>query len=217
MYGNSRVCIKSDAWSATTTWKHKFRKNTILVASHATECLHSIWNSYDTIIEEHSHAPSHKIRSFLLKTDWETHRPKVDGNTDHFSSKPIITMMSCIKIVTKAIEKKNTRSKKDKNSYASYYRIHNTDASLWGLYLAQVNPYGIHGITVGWGLSQFIVPWTSWIPWNKSIWILLKFHMENTTIFVVKNSVKYENWTLNSMTHHMHEWENTLTPAPSDH
>jgi len=32
-----------------------------------------------------------------------------------------------------------------------------------------------------------------WIPWNKSIWILLKFHMENTMIFVVKNSVKYEN------------------------
>ena len=25
-----------------------------------------------------------------------------------------------------------------------------------------------------------------WIPWPK-------FHMENTTIFVVKNSVKYEN------------------------
>ena len=118
----------------------------------------------------------------------------------------------------------------------------------WGLYLAQVNPYGIHGITVGWGLSQFIVPWTSWIPcgmimewlipygiqlystwipldsiWNlgistlDSIWIPLKFHMENTMIFVVKNSVKYENWTLNSTTHHVREWENTLTPAPSNH
>jgi len=40
--------------------------------------------------------------------------------------------------------------------------------------------------------------WNPWnpsgiIPWNKSIWIPLKFHMENTTIFVVKNSVKYEN------------------------
>jgi len=109
---------------------------------------------------------------------------------------------------------------------------------LGGLYLAWVNPYGIHGITVGWGLSQFIVPWTSWIPcgmimewlipygiwayppwipWNKSIWIPLKFHMENTMIFVVKNSVKYENWTLKSTTHHMHEWENTLTAAISDH
>jgi len=33
----------------------------------------------------------------------------VDGNTDHRISKPIITMMSCIKIVTEAIQKKNTR------------------------------------------------------------------------------------------------------------
>jgi len=73
--GNSCVCIKSDAWSATTTWKHKFRKNTVPVASHTTECFRSIWNSYDKIVEEHSHAPSHKIRSFLLKTDQDTHRP----------------------------------------------------------------------------------------------------------------------------------------------
>jgi len=76
MYGNSHVCIKSDVWSATTAWKHKFRKNTIPVASHTMECLRSIRNSYDKIIEEHSHAPSHKMRSFLLKTDWDTHRPK---------------------------------------------------------------------------------------------------------------------------------------------
>jgi len=76
MYRNSHVHIKSDAWSATTMWKHKFRKNTVPVASHATECLHSVWNSYDKINEEHSHAPNHKIRSFLLKTNWDTHRPK---------------------------------------------------------------------------------------------------------------------------------------------
>ena len=53
-----------------------------------------------------------------------------------------------------------------------------------GLYLAQVNPYGIHEMNVGWDHSQFIVPWTSWIPygmimewsWNG------QFHMESTWI-----------------------------------
>jgi len=76
MYGNSHMHIKSDTWSATTAWKHKSRKNTVLVVSHATECLRSIRSSYDKINKEHSHAPNHKIRSFLLKTDWDTHRPK---------------------------------------------------------------------------------------------------------------------------------------------
>ena len=76
MYGNSHMRIKSDVWSATTTWKHKSRKNTVPVVSHAMECLHSVWSSYDKINKEHSHAPNHKIRSFLLKTDWDTHRPK---------------------------------------------------------------------------------------------------------------------------------------------
>jgi len=33
----------------------------------------------------------------------------VDGNTDHRISKPIITMMSCIRIVTEAFQKKNMR------------------------------------------------------------------------------------------------------------
>ena len=37
----------------------------------------------------------------------------VEGNTDHRISKPIITMMSCIKIVTEAIEKKNTRDQRE--------------------------------------------------------------------------------------------------------
>jgi len=56
-------------------------------------------------------------------------------------------------------------------------------------------PHGFHWIPYGiWAYP----PWIPWnksicIPWNKSIWILLKFHMENTIIFVVKNSVKYEN------------------------
>jgi len=76
MYGSSRMHIKSDAWSATTAWKHKSRKNTIPVVSHTTECLRSVRSSYDKINKEHSHAPNHKIRSFLLKTDQDTHRPK---------------------------------------------------------------------------------------------------------------------------------------------
>jgi len=75
------------------------------------ECLHSIQSSYDKIIEGHSHAPSHKIRSFLLKTETPIGQT-VDGNTDHHISKPIITMMSCIKIVTKAIQKKNMRDQR---------------------------------------------------------------------------------------------------------
>ena len=36
----------------------------------------------------------------------------VDGNADHRISKPIITMMSCIKIVAEAIQKINTRDQR---------------------------------------------------------------------------------------------------------
>ena len=36
MYGNSRVCIKSDALSPTTTRKLKYRKKHVPVAPHAT-------------------------------------------------------------------------------------------------------------------------------------------------------------------------------------
>ena len=39
MYGNSCMDIKSDALSATTTRKHKYRKKTVPVASHAMGCL----------------------------------------------------------------------------------------------------------------------------------------------------------------------------------
>jgi len=63
--------------------------------------------------------------------------------------------------------------------------------SIWndhGMVMEWLIPYGI------WAYPPWI-PWNKsiWIPWNKSIWIPLKFHMENTMIFVVKNSVKYEN------------------------
>jgi len=53
----------------------------------------------------------------------------VDGNMDHCISMPINTMMQCIRTVTKAIEKENTRDQREaKNSYVSYNRIHiNTD------------------------------------------------------------------------------------------
>jgi len=130
MYGNSCMCIKSDAWSATTTWKHKFRKNTVPVASHATECLHSIQSSYDKIIEEHSYAPSHNIRSFLLKTDQDTHR--LNNWWQHRSSHQQAYHYYDVMYQNSNqghSEEKHKRSKKDKNSYTGYYCVHiNTDA-----------------------------------------------------------------------------------------
>jgi len=36
---------------------------------------------------------------------------RIDGNADHHISKPIITMMSCIKIVTKAFRRKTREIK----------------------------------------------------------------------------------------------------------
>jgi len=56
--------------------------------------------------------PEMKIRSFLLKTYQENHKLEVDGNVDHHISMPIKTMMQCIKIVTEAIEKENTRNQR---------------------------------------------------------------------------------------------------------
>jgi len=94
----------------------------------------------------------------------------------------------------------------------SMWNDHGMINSIW-------NPTPFHMYSTGFHGKSRWIPWNNsrWIPWNNSIWIPLKFHMENTMIFVVKNSVKYENWTLNSMTHHVCEWENTLTAAPSDH
>jgi len=132
MYGNSHAHIKSDAWSATTTWKHKFRKNTVLVASRAMECLCSIRNSYDKIIEEHSHAPSHKIKSFLLKTDWDTHRLNDwwQHRSLHQQAYHYYDVMYQNSNQGHS-EEKHKRSKKDKNSYAGYYCVRiNTDVSL---------------------------------------------------------------------------------------
>jgi len=129
MYGNSHMRIKSDAWSATTMWKHKFRKNTVPVASHTMECLHSIQNSYDKIVEEHSHAQSHKIRSFLLKTDWGTHRLNSwwQHRLSHQQAYHYYDVMYQNSDRGHS-EEKHQRSKKDKNSYTSYYHVHiNTD------------------------------------------------------------------------------------------
>jgi len=130
MYGNSHAHIKSDVWSATTTWKHKFRKNTVLVAFHTTECLCSVQNSYDKIIEEHSHVPNQEIRSFLLKTDWDTHR--LNGwwqrRSSHQQAYHYYDVMYRNSNRGHS-EEKHKRSKKDKNSYTSYYHICiNTDA-----------------------------------------------------------------------------------------
>ena len=109
--------------------KHKFRKNTILVASHTTECLRSVWNSYNKMIEEHSHATSHKIRSFLLKTDRDTHR--LNNWWQCRSSHQQAYHYSDVMYQNSNwghSEGKHKRSKKDKNSYTDYYCIHiNTD------------------------------------------------------------------------------------------
>jgi len=73
--------------------------------------------------------------------------------------------------------------------------------SMWndhGMVMEWLIPYGIQLYSTWipldsiWNLGISTLD-SIWIPWNKSIWIPLKFHMENTTIFVVKNSVKYEN------------------------
>jgi len=132
MYRNSCMHIKSDVWSATTMWKHKFRKNTVPVASHTMECLRFIWNSYDKIIEEHSHVPNQEIRSFLLKTDWDTHRPNNwwQHRLSHQQAYHYYDVMYQNSNQGHS-EEKHKRSKKDKNSYAGYYHVCiNTDVSL---------------------------------------------------------------------------------------
>jgi len=115
---------KSDAWSATTAWKHKSRKNTVPVVSHATECLRPVWSSYDKINKEHFHAPNHKIRSFLLKTDWDTHRPKDwwQRRSSHQQAYHYYDVMYQNSNRGHS-EGKHKRSKKDKNSYTSYYCV----------------------------------------------------------------------------------------------
>jgi len=52
------------------------------------------------------------MRSFLLKTYLENHKLKVDGKVDHHISMPINTMMQCVIIVTKAIQKENSRDQR---------------------------------------------------------------------------------------------------------
>ena len=55
---------------------------------------------------------------------------------------------------------------------------------MWNPWNPSAIPCGIHGMNVGWDHCQFIVPWTSWIPygiimewsWNG------QFHMESITI-----------------------------------
>jgi len=68
MYGNSHVHIKSDALSATTMRKLKYRKKTIPVASHTTGCLRSIWETYDTIIQRDLSYSDEEIRIFYWKS-----------------------------------------------------------------------------------------------------------------------------------------------------
>jgi len=64
MYSNSRLHIKSDALSATTARKLKYRKKTVLVASHAMGCLCSIRETYDTILQRDLSYSDEEIRIF---------------------------------------------------------------------------------------------------------------------------------------------------------
>jgi len=61
MYGNSCVCIKSDALSATTVRKLKYRKKLVPVASHTTGCLQE---TYDTILLRDLSYSDEEIRIF---------------------------------------------------------------------------------------------------------------------------------------------------------
>jgi len=64
MYGSCHTCIKSDVLSATTARKLKYRKKTIPVASHTMGCLHSIQETYDTIIQRDLSYSDEEIRIF---------------------------------------------------------------------------------------------------------------------------------------------------------
>jgi len=59
MYG-----IKSDVLSATTVRKLKYRKKTVLVASHAMGCLRSIQETYDTILQRDLSYSDEEIKIF---------------------------------------------------------------------------------------------------------------------------------------------------------
>jgi len=64
MYGNSRMCIKSDVLSATTMRKLKYRKKPIPVASHATGCLCSIQETYAMILQRDLSNSDEEIKIF---------------------------------------------------------------------------------------------------------------------------------------------------------
>jgi len=61
MYSNSHACIKSDALSATTARKLKYRKKFIPVAPHTMGCLQE---TYDTILQRDLSYSDEEIRIF---------------------------------------------------------------------------------------------------------------------------------------------------------
>ena len=56
--------------------------------------------------------------------------------------------------------------------------------SMWNPWNPSGIPYGIHGMNVGWDPSQFLIPWTSWLPCGmKMEWSIPHgFHMGSTWI-----------------------------------
>jgi len=64
MYGNSHAHIKIGVLSATTARKLKYRKKPVPVASHTMECLCSIQETYDTILQRDLSYSDEEIRNF---------------------------------------------------------------------------------------------------------------------------------------------------------
>jgi len=61
MYGNSHACIKSDALSATTVRKLKYRKKPVPVVPHTMGYLRE---TYDTILQRDLSYSDEEIRIF---------------------------------------------------------------------------------------------------------------------------------------------------------
>ena len=103
MYGSCRARIKSDALSATTMRKLKYRKKTHsgCISCNGMSSFHTrnIW--YNT--SEGSIILWWRDKDFLLKIYWENHEPEVDGNVDQWISIPIKNRTQYIKIATPAI------------------------------------------------------------------------------------------------------------------
>jgi len=109
MYRNSHAHIKSDALSATTARKLKYRKKTILVASHATGCFCSIQETYDTILQRDLSYSDEEIRIFYWKSTERNMSPRLMAT--QISASAYLSKLRCNSNWT--IEKTNTRDQRE--------------------------------------------------------------------------------------------------------